>query len=38
VLLPEGWRRIGTVSEGAGVTVDGHRWTGPTGWDHFVKE
>jgi thiamine-monophosphate kinase len=38
VLLPEGWRRIGTVTEGAGVTVDGHRWTGPTGWDHFVKE
>ncbi|MDA1360876.1 thiamine-phosphate kinase [Glycomyces luteolus] len=38
VLLPEGWRRIGTVSEGAGVTVDGHRWTGPTGWDHFAKD
>jgi len=38
VLLPEGWRRIGTVGEGAGVTVDGRRWTGPTGWDHFVKE
>jgi thiamine-monophosphate kinase len=38
VLLPEGWRRIGTVTEGAGVTVDGHGWTGPTGWDHFVKE
>lgn len=38
VLLPEGWRRIGTVTEGAGVTVDGHRWTGPTGWDHFTKE
>jgi len=38
VLLPERWRRIGTVGEGAGVTVDGRRWTGPTGWDHFVKE
>ncbi|MEV3934651.1 thiamine-phosphate kinase [Glycomyces sp. NPDC049804] len=38
VLLPEGWRRIGTVTEGAGVTVDGHRWTGPTGWEHFTKE
>ncbi|MFG3339779.1 thiamine-phosphate kinase [Glycomyces sp. NPDC048151] len=38
VLLPEGWRRIGAVAEGAGVTVDGHRWTGPTGWDHFTKE
>jgi thiamine-monophosphate kinase len=38
VLLPEGWRRIGTVAEGSGVTVDGRRWTGPTGWDHFAKD
>jgi thiamine-monophosphate kinase len=36
VLLPEGWRRIGTVADGTGVTVDGRRWTGPTGWDHFA--
>ncbi|WP_246039440.1 thiamine-phosphate kinase [Glycomyces buryatensis] len=35
VLLPEGWRRVGTIAAGAGVTVDGNRWTGPTGWDHF---
>jgi thiamine-monophosphate kinase len=35
VILPEGWRRIGSVAEGAGVTVDGRPWTGPTGWDHF---
>lgn len=37
VILPEGWRRIGAVAEGSGVTVDGRRWTGPTGWDHFSK-
>jgi thiamine-monophosphate kinase len=36
VLLPEGWRQIGAVAEGAGVTVDGRPWTGPTGWDHFA--
>jgi thiamine-monophosphate kinase len=36
VLLPEGWRQIGAVAEGEGVTVDGRRWTGPTGWDHFA--
>ncbi len=34
--LPEGWRRIGAVGEGAGVTVDGEPWTGPDGWDHFA--
>ncbi len=37
VILPQGWRRIGTVGEGAGVTVDGRSWTGPAGWDHFEK-
>ncbi|MFC3491307.1 thiamine-phosphate kinase [Glycomyces rhizosphaerae] len=37
VILPEGWRRIGAVAEGSGVTVDGRRWTGPTGWDHFAN-
>ena len=37
VLLPEGWRRIGTIDEGAGVTVDGRRWKGPIGWDHFKE-
>ncbi|GAB3644719.1 thiamine-monophosphate kinase [Glycomyces tarimensis] len=35
VILPEGWWRIGAVDEGSGVTVDGRRWTGPLGWDHF---
>src|SRR3954451_3489417 len=29
--LPEGWAEIGAVSEGAGVTVDGGPWHGPTG-------
>ena len=33
--LPEGWREIGTVHDGAGVTVDRKPWSGPTGWDHF---
>lgn len=33
--IPDGWRRIGTVSAGAGVTVDGEEWSGKTGWDHF---
>jgi thiamine-monophosphate kinase len=33
--LPEGWRPIGTVHEGTGVTVDRKPWQGGTGWDHF---
>ncbi|GIF51955.1 thiamine-monophosphate kinase [Asanoa ferruginea] len=33
--LPEGWREIGRVSEGTGVTVDGKAPKGPLGWDHF---
>lgn len=33
--LPSGFREIGTVREGEGVTVDGKRWLGPAGWDHF---
>lgn len=34
--LPEGWRPIGLVGEGSGVTVDGKRYEeGPAGWDHF---
>ncbi len=33
---PAGWTVVGTVAEGAGVTVDGARYKGgPTGWDHF---
>lgn len=35
VALPEPWRRVGTVSEGAGVTVDGTSFKGVPGWDHF---
>ncbi len=33
--VPEGWQVIGTVAEGAGVTVDGADYEGPTGWTHF---
>ncbi|MEV6350374.1 thiamine-phosphate kinase [Actinoplanes sp. NPDC051851] len=33
--LPAGWRVIGRVVDGSGVTVDGKPWTGGTGWDHF---
>jgi thiamine-monophosphate kinase len=33
--LPDGWSRIGTVSEGEGVTVDGAPYEGPTGHTHF---
>lgn len=35
--LPEGWRPIGRVSEGTGVTVDGAVHPGPAGWDHFRR-
>jgi thiamine-monophosphate kinase len=35
VAPPEGWRPIGRVLEGGGVTVDGEAHAGPTGWDHF---
>ena len=33
--LPIGWRLIGRVSEGSGVTLDGHPQR-PRGWDHFA--
>jgi thiamine-monophosphate kinase len=33
--VPEGWTVIGSVAEGAGVTVDGAAYDGPTGWTHF---
>lgn len=32
--LPAGWRRLGLVVEGAGVTLDGQAQT-VRGWDHF---
>jgi thiamine-monophosphate kinase len=35
VALPPGWRPIGLVTDGAGVTVDGVAYDGPAGWDHF---
>lgn len=33
--LPPGWRVIGAVRAGAGVTVDGAVHAGPDGWQHF---
>jgi thiamine-monophosphate kinase len=33
--LPEPFVEIGSVSEGAGVTVDGTSYDGPTGHTHF---
>ncbi|MGA3563445.1 thiamine-phosphate kinase [Melissospora conviva] len=35
VELPEGWRPIGRVLDGSGVTVDGDAYEGRGGWDHF---
>ncbi|EEP73909.1 thiamine monophosphate kinase [Micromonospora sp. ATCC 39149] len=35
VALPDPWRVVGRVTEGAGVTVDGAAYDGPAGWDHF---
>jgi len=35
--LPEGWRRIGYVVPGSGVTIDGVAPSFPTGWDHFRR-
>ena len=34
--LPVGWRRVGSVHEGSGITVDGDPWDGSAGWDHFA--
>ena len=33
--LPAGWTAIGAVRDGRGVIVDGARYEGPAGWDHF---
>jgi thiamine-monophosphate kinase len=33
--VPDGWSVIGAVTDGAGVTVDGAEYDGPTGWTHF---
>ena len=35
VPLPDGWRTIGSVHDGSGVTVDRKPWSGGLGWDHF---
>lgn len=33
--VPAGWRVVGEVAEGSGVTVDGAVHEGPGGWVHF---
>jgi thiamine-monophosphate kinase len=35
VPLPDGWTRIGEVTQGEGVTVDGAAYDGPAGHTHF---
>ena len=35
VPLPDGWPKIGSVSAGTGVTVDGAAYQGSAGHDHF---
>lgn len=35
--LPDGWRPIGRVEEGAGVSLDGVTQTA-RGWDHFAQQ
>jgi len=34
-VLPDGWTRVGNVSEGSGVTVDGVVYDGEAGHEHF---
>ncbi|RLK55464.1 thiamine-phosphate kinase [Actinokineospora cianjurensis] len=33
--VPDGWKVIGTVARGQGVTVDGATYTGAAGWQHW---
>jgi thiamine-monophosphate kinase len=33
--VPDGWRTIGTVTRGSAVTVDGGKYAGGSGWQHF---
>jgi len=33
--VPQGWRVVGEVREGSGVTVDGRSYVGSPGWSHF---
>jgi len=35
VRLPDGWTRIGEITDGEGVTVDGAAYDGPAGHTHF---
>jgi thiamine-monophosphate kinase len=35
VPLPDGWRQVGSVRAGSGVTVDGAAYEGAAGHDHF---
>lgn len=35
---PGGWRVLGSVAEGEGVTLDGQPISGGGGWDHFEAE
>ncbi len=34
-VLPAGWSTIGSVADGSAVLVDGRRYAGRPGWDHF---
>ncbi len=34
--LPAGWTIIGQASTGNGILVDGSRWNGAGGWEHFL--
>jgi thiamine-monophosphate kinase len=34
--LPERWAVIGHVTQGHGIVVDGRRWQGAGGWEHFL--
>jgi thiamine-monophosphate kinase len=33
--VPDTWTVIGDVAAGHGILIDGQRWDGPAGWDHF---
>jgi len=33
--LPPRWTVIGRVTQGQGIVVDGRRWLGAGGWEHF---
>jgi thiamine-monophosphate kinase len=35
--LPDGWKIVGRVCAGGGITVDGREWDGPRGWEHFGR-